>query len=158
MRLLHLLNILLIILLSSVSVLASSGQPESSLEQSVSETLDLWRDGRYDQFYERLSHRGKMSKERFIEKMKETSIRPACCWQKIENFQVLNEKRTEATVYAKIGLEGSPHQNDAVTREFRLSHENGTWKMHLNDISALSGGGKAKKKHSSHKIKKARSY
>ena len=44
---------------------------------------------------------------------------------------LLNEKRTEATVYAKVGLEGTPGAADASTREFKLTHEEHMWKMQL---------------------------
>lgn len=118
-------------------VYAQDSAPE--IEKSLSETLDLWRDGRFDQLFERLSHRGKMSKEKFQKKMKEAPVKPACCWQKLENFKLLGEKRTEATVYAKIGLEHGTGNIKSVTREFKLSHDSETWKMQLSDITGLAG-------------------
>ena len=121
------------------------------LEQSVSETLDLWREGRYEQLFDRLAHRSNMSKERFIVKMREASVRPACCWQKIENFSVLNEKRTKALIYAKVGLEGPPNTVESSTREFKLTHEAGIWKMQLADINNLAGVTTAKKSRHSRK-------
>jgi len=123
----------------------------SAIEQSMSETLDLWREGRYEQLFERLSHRGKTSRERFVARMRGTSIRPACCWQKLENFRVIGEKRNEATVYVKVGLEGAPGTNDSCTREFKLSNEGGAWKMQLNDIVSLAGISAKKGKRTSHK-------
>ena len=108
-------------------------------EQSMSETLDLWREGRYEQLFERLAHRGRTSRETFVKKMRETSIRPACCWQKMENFKVLNEKRTEATVYVKVGLEGTAIPADSSTREFKLTHQEGVWKMQLADVFSIAG-------------------
>jgi putative salt-induced outer membrane protein YdiY len=115
-----------ILLLSLLLVSMSSAHAEtatSTLEQSMSDTLDLWREGRYEQLYERLSHRGKTSKEQFVARMRDTARRPACCWQKMENFRVLNEKRTEATVYVKVGLEGTPSPVESSTRDFKLSHD-----------------------------------
>ena len=109
------------------------------LEQSMSETLDLWRAGSYEQLFDRLTHRGKTSRESFVKKMRDTNIRPACCWQKMENFKVLNEKRTEATVYVKVGLEGTSNSAESSTREFKLTHEGGVWKMQLNDIFSIAG-------------------
>lgn len=133
-----LLSIMLVALLS-VPVISAESPPEE-LQQAMSDTLEMWRDGRYDQLFESLSHRGKTSKEQFVKKMKSAEIKPACCWQKIENFKVLNEKRTEATVYAKVGLEGStPNTPESSTREFKLSHDSNSWKMQMNDIVALSG-------------------
>jgi hypothetical protein len=123
--------------------------PPGELEQAMSDTLDLWREGRYEQLFDRLAHRGKTSREQFVNKMRDTTTRPACCFQKLEHFRVLNEKRTEATVYAKIGLEGTPNAAESATREFKLTHEEQVWKMQLADILSISGAAGKKKKHSS---------
>ena len=130
------------VLLFSLTLAALPAMAESSpaiLEQSVSDTLDLWREGRYEQLFDHLAHRGRTSREQFVKKMRDTSIRPACCFQKLEKFKVLNEKRTEATVYAKVGLEGTPNTAESSTREFKLTHEENIWKMQLNDIISISG-------------------
>lgn len=148
---------LLIVSLSGVSNSAAE-TVATTYEQSLSQTLDLWREGQYEQLYERLSHRGRTSKEQFVSRMGEASRRPACCWQKIQNFQVLNEKRTEATVYAKVGLEGTPSPVESCTREFKLSHEAGEWKMQLNDIFYLAGVTGKKAKKSSHYSRKKNSH
>ncbi len=124
------------------------------LEQSMSDTLDLWREGRYEQLFERLARRGKTSREVFVKKMQHTNIRPACCWQKMENFKVLNEKRTEATVYVKVGLEGTPNASESSTREFKMTHEGGVWKMQLSDVFSIAGVTAKKVRHSKKKINK----
>jgi hypothetical protein len=98
--------LLLTALLMQAGTVRAASSP-GTLEQAMSDTLDQWREGRYEQLYDHLAHRGKTSREQFVKKMQDTSIRPACCFQKLENFRVLNEKRTEATVYARVGLEGS---------------------------------------------------
>lgn len=136
-----------LVILLWVAVPVFAGDSAQLLEKSVSETLDLWREGSYEQLFERLTRRGKTSRESFVNKMRDTSIRPACCWQKMENFKVLNEKRTEATVYVKIGLEGTPNAAESSTREFKLTHEGGVWKMQLSDIFSIAGvtGKKGKK-------------
>lgn len=143
------------ILLSSLLLgFISSAHAETAvsvLEQSMSDTLDLWREGRYEQLYERLSHRGKTSREQFVARMHDSARRPACCWQKMEGFRVLNEKRTEATVHVKVGLEGTPSPVESSSRDFKLSHDSQTWKMRLNDIFDLAGISGKKGKHSSHK-------
>jgi len=108
------------------------------IESSMSETLDIWRDGRYEQLFDRLAHRGKTSREAFVKKMRDSSIRPACCWQKMENFRVLNEKRTEATIYVKLGLDGTMNSSDSSTREFKMTHEEGLWKMQLADVLSIA--------------------
>lgn len=138
--------LLLTFLLEPVAPVCAESSP-AVLEQSMSDTLDLWREARYEQLYEHLSHRGKTSKEQFVKKMHDTPIRPACCFQKLENFKVLNEKRTEATVYAKVGLEGPPNVAESSTREFKLTHEENIWKMQLADVLALSGATAKKARH-----------
>jgi len=148
MRIVHFLVICLLLLVPVAAGAAES--PASVQEHAVSETLDLWRDGRYEQLFEQLSRRGKTSREQFVKRMKETTVRPACCWQKLENFRVLSEKRNTATVYAKIGLEAAPGHDASSTREFKLFNEGGGWKMQLSDLYALAEA-KGKKKHRSHK-------
>jgi hypothetical protein len=136
------------LLLTSLLMQAGSAQSITSpgvLEQSMSDTLDLWREGRYEQLYDHLAHRGKTSREQFVNKMRDSSIRPACCFQKLSNFKVLNEKRTEATVYAKVGLEGTPNGAESSTREFKLTHEENVWKMQLADVLSISGATGKKK-------------
>jgi maltodextrin utilization protein YvdJ len=130
---------------------ANAESTQSALEQSMSDALDLWREGRYEQLYEHLAHRGKTSREQFVKRMRDTAIRPACCFQKLENFKVLNEKRTEATVYAKVGLEGTPNAAESCTREFKLTHEENIWKMQLADVLALSGAKAKKTRHAAKK-------
>ncbi|MBI5483438.1 MAG: hypothetical protein HY888_03120 [Deltaproteobacteria bacterium] len=144
-----------IIIFSGAASLSIASDNAAVLEQSMSATLDLWREGRYEQLFDHLAHRGKTSRESFVKKMKVTKVKPACCWQKMENFKVLNEKRTEATVYVKVGLEGTPGTADSSTREFKLTHEEGVWKMQLSDIYAISEVTGKKGKHSSKKSKAA---
>lgn len=117
----------------------SAAETVSPLEKCMSDTLDTWREGRYEQLFEQLAHRGKTSREAFVRKMQDSTTRPVCCWQKMEHFRVLNEKRTEATVYAKIGLEGAPGGAESATREFKMTHQEGVWKMQLADVFSIAG-------------------
>lgn len=136
----------------------SASETESPLEKNMSDTLDLWREGRYEQLFEQLAHRGKISRETFVKKMRESATRPACCWQKMENFKILNEKRTEATVYVKIGLEGTPDTAGSMTREFKLTHQEGVWKMQLADVFSIAGGTSKKGSGSKRQSKKTYLY
>ena len=134
----------IVMAVTAVGLLGSAGagiaaEAESPLEKAMSETLDTWREGRYEHLFEQLAHRGKTSRETFVKKMRDSTIHPACCWQKMENFRVLNEKRTEATVYVKIGLEGTPGTVESTTREFKLTHQEGMWKMQLADVLSIAG-------------------
>ena len=115
----------------------------SIYQQAMAETFDLWRDGKYEQQFERLAHRGKTSKEQFVTKMRAITVRPACCWRMMEDFRILSEKSREAVVYAKVGLEGAGAVESS-TREFKLTFEEGIWKIKMNDIFDLAGA-KSKK-------------
>ncbi len=126
-------------LLLVVPVSGHTQEGETPLEKSMSRTLDAWREGRYELLFDMLSKRGKVSREQFIVKMRDTSVRPACCWEKMEKFTVLSEKTSEATVYVKIGLEGTPLDTKSITREFKLTNQGGDWKMHLSDIFSIAG-------------------
>jgi hypothetical protein len=143
------LMVFLLLVLIPPALPAMAEPSASPIEQAMSSTLDLWREGHYEQLFERLSHRGKTTREQFVRMMRDAPIRPACCWQKIENFRLLKEKRSTATAYAKVGLEGTPSPTDSSTREFKFSYEDGDWRMQLKDILDLAGA-KAKKVRRSH--------
>ncbi|NVN90231.1 MAG: hypothetical protein HXX11_06465 [Desulfuromonadales bacterium] len=148
MRLIRMRTLCLLLMLLLPAVHTRAETASTQLEQAMSETLDQWREGRYEQLFDRLAHRGRTSREAFIKKMHESTTRPACCFQKMEHFKVLNEKRTQATVYVTIGLEGAPNVPQSCTREFKLTQEEGVWKMQLNDIYSLAGAtGKKKRTH-----------
>ena len=140
------------------AVSGSAAETESVLEKSMSDTLDIWREGRYEQLFEQLAHRGKTSRETFVKKMRDSTTRPVCCWQKMEHFKVLNEKRTEATVYVKIGLEGTPGAAESTTREFKLTHQEGVWKMQLADVLSIAGVTSKKGRGTKRHIKKTSPY
>lgn len=133
-----LINAVTLTVLMLSSLFANAAEPVSVQEQSMSDTLDMWREGRFEQLFDNLAHRGKTSREMFVKKMRDTNVRPACCWQKMENFRILNEKRNEATVFAKLGLEGTSSAMDSSTREFKLTNEGGVWKMQLSDIYSIA--------------------
>lgn len=138
------LMVFLLALLTIPPTPAMAEQSVSPVEQSMSATLDLWREGRYEQLFECLTHRGRTTREQFVRMMRDAPVRPACCWQKIENFRLLSEKRTTATAYARVGLEGTGASAESGTREFTFTNQDGDWRMQLNDILALAGA-KAKK-------------
>ncbi len=148
----RLVIIVFLSLILIIPVSADANSTSSVYETAMSETLDVWRDGRYEQLFERLAKRGKISREQFARKMQDAPAKPACCWQKMEHFKLLSENKKSATVYVKIGLEGMPGQADSVTREFKLLNEHGSWKMQLNDVMALAGLSKQKNKKKYHKV------
>lgn len=139
------LCLLALICLTATSSLAD--QRADVREQAISDALDLWRDGRYEQLYDALSRRSGMTRERFAAFLKESDRRPACCFTKLQNFRLIAEKRTTAKVFARIGMDGGPGSDGSHSREFTLDHEEGRWKMRLADLKALAGkSGKKRKK------------
>lgn len=121
-------------------------------EQAVSDVLDAWREGRYEHLYDRLSRRTGMTREQFVEQMKDTQVKPSCCFQKLQNFRVINENPRTSKVFASIGMDGVQTSSNTRSREFTLDYEDGGWKMRLGDIKALAE--LRKKKHSSRYTKK----
>lgn len=118
---------------------AWADQRSDPREQALSDALDLWREGRFEQLYDSLSHRSALTRERFVQAMQDNDLRPACCFTKLRDFRLITENRTTAKVYARIGMEGGPGSDGAKSREFTLDHEEGRWKMRLNDLKTLAG-------------------
>jgi len=139
--------LIVLVLVFALTAAAGADQRADPREQSMSDSLDLWREGRFEQLYDSLSHRSGMTRERFVHTMKDAGIKPACCFNKLNNFRLISEKRTTAKVFARLGMEGSPGVDDSQSREFTLDHEEGRWKMRLTDIKALAAqSGHRKKK------------
>jgi hypothetical protein len=106
------------------------------------EILDLWRDGKYDAVYERTIPSGKQSRESFVTKLSSADRKPACCWEKLQDVRVTEQDGRQATLRAKVGLEGKDGSTDFSTREFKLRKKDGVWKAAASDILSLSGKGK----------------
>jgi hypothetical protein len=136
----------LLVITFAFTSICSAEQRNDPREQAMSDALDLWREGRFERLYDNLSHRSGMTRERFVQSMKDAEVKPACCFNKLNNFRLINEKKTTAKVFAKLGMEGSPGIDESQSREFTLDHEEGRWKMRLADIKGLAGL-KKKKSH-----------
>ncbi|MDD2501495.1 MAG: hypothetical protein PHN92_11860 [Geobacter sp.] len=133
----------LVITIAFTSVCGAE-QRNDPREQAISDALDLWRDGRFEQLYDSLSHRTGMTRERFTQAMKDAEIKPACCFNKLNDFRLISEKRTTAKVFARVGMEGGPGTDTSQSREFTLDHEEGRWKMRMTDVKNLAGAKKNK--------------
>ncbi|MDD2367078.1 MAG: hypothetical protein PHN84_13020 [Desulfuromonadaceae bacterium] len=149
-------TVCIIFIFNTGTLLAS--EVSSEVEKSMSDTLDIWREGRFEQLFDQLAHRGRTSRESFVKRMQESSIRPACCWQKMERFKLVQKKLTEATVYVKIGLEGTANSTDSITREFKMSNTEGEWRMQLADVLSIAGVSGNKKSAARRNSKKSSPY
>lgn len=137
-RLVRLLFLVFPLLFFTVSPV-SADQRNDPREQAISDALDLWRDGRFEQLYDSLSQRSGMTRERFVRLLKEAEIRPACCFNKLRDFRLINEKGTTAKVFTRLGMETMIGEEASQSREFTLDYEEGRWKMRMGDIRSLAG-------------------
>jgi hypothetical protein len=125
------------------SAFASSdkdGHPAArEIQRDFETNLDLWRDGRYEELYERTYAEGSRSREAFIRRMTAAGRKPACCWEKLQEATVSKGPGKKATLHARIGLEVRFGATEYSTRSFRMKRENGVWKPAMSDILSLAG-------------------
>jgi hypothetical protein len=114
--------------------------------QGFEQILDLWRDGKFGELYERTISSGKETKEHFVARLAGAPLKPACCWEKMQDVRVSARKENAVTLRAKVGLEGGGG-TEYKTRSYKLVKEDGVWKISQSDILTLSGGSKKKKRH-----------
>jgi hypothetical protein len=116
-------------------------RPSTGGEQEVlrdfETILDLWRDGRFGELYERTSG-GKGGKEGFAKRMAAAPRKPACCWEKIQQARVTMKGEDAATVHARLGLEGGVSSTEFVTKGFKLKRQDTVWQISQADLFALA--------------------
>ncbi|KAF0221394.1 MAG: hypothetical protein FD174_532 [Geobacteraceae bacterium] len=144
------LALLLALIVSFCAVYPAQGKspymPEDELKaearQGLEEILDLWREGKYADLYERTSG-GKQTKESFVAKLSDAVCKPACCWEKMQDVKVGIKGDSSAEIRAKLGFEGGKG-TEFKTRSFRLVKEDGVWRIGQSDILSLAGSAKKK--------------
>lgn len=107
-------------------------------------TLDLWRDGRFGELYERIVPRGRQGKESFVKRLAAAPRRPACCWEKLRVDEVALKDPATVMVRARVGLEGSGG-TEFVTRRFKVVRMGDHWRLDQSDVVSLAGGGKKRR-------------
>lgn len=117
---------------------------DAEVRRDFEAALDLWRDGRYDELYRRTYRNGSGSQEAFIRKLSATGVRPACCWEKLQEATVSLTDNDRATLHARVGLETGGTVTDHCTRSFRLRREAGVWKPAAEDMISLAGSTRRK--------------
>ena len=110
---------------------------KAEAQRGVEETLDLWRDGRFEELYNRTLVSGAKTKEQFVRALAAAPLRPVCCWDKIRDVRVSLKGDSAATVRATLGFEGGG-QTEYKTRPFKLVKEDGVWRMQQKDILSLA--------------------
>lgn len=112
---------------------------DEEVRRDFEAVLDLWRDERYDELHRRTYPSGNVSKESFIRKLSAAGVRPACCWEKLQEVRVTLSDSGKATLHARVGLETGGTVTDYRTRSFRLHREDGAWKPASSDLLSLAG-------------------
>lgn len=149
------LLLLMMLMVSLCAVFAAQGKTpympaeelKAEAERGFGEILDLWRDAKYDELYDRTMAGGKQTKEAFIGRIAAAPCRPACCWEKLQEVRVTIKSDDTVVIRAKVGLEERVATSTSTkTRDFKLAKEDGLWRISQADILFLSGAAKAKKK------------
>ena len=155
--------ILLILVLLSGSVAPVPAKTHHSQRQETrtepvrgfEEILDLWRDGKFNELYDRTIPSEKQSKESFIARLSSSDRKPACCWEKLQEARVTSQDERKLTLHAKVGIEAKDGSTEFITKQFKLQQEDGVWKVSMSDITSLAGSGKKKtRKHYTSKKEK----
>ncbi|HBA88946.1 MAG TPA: hypothetical protein DCZ75_13475 [Geobacter sp.] len=110
---------------------------EQEVLHDLEQTLDLWRDGRYDEVANRSSG-GKDSNETISKKLASAPRKPACCWEKIQNAQVSLKSDRTAVVHARLGFESSVPGTQFVTKGIGMKKEHGVWTISRSDLLSLA--------------------
>jgi hypothetical protein len=118
----------------------------AEIRQGLEEILDLWREGQYGELYERTATSGKKTKEIFGRTMAAAPLKPACCWEKIQEVKIALIGDSSAKVRARLGFEGGMAGTEFKTRTVRMVKEFGIWRMSQNDFFTLAEATTTKQK------------
>ncbi|HJV33490.1 MAG TPA: hypothetical protein VJ604_00350 [Geomonas sp.] len=131
--------------------IVTQASPATGSEQEVLRDfeliLDLWRDGRYNELFERTAT-SRQSKEQFARALASAPRRPACCWEKMQDVRVSVTSERAAVVRARLGFDRSVPGTEFITRGIKLKKEDGVWMITQSELYSLA---ELKKKRSSYK-------
>jgi hypothetical protein len=140
--------ILLAVLLTLCSALlltspvpAADDAMSGEVRKDVEKTLDLWRDGRFEDVYRRIIESGGHTKEYFIAHLVAAPRRPSCCWEKMQEVRITVKNQRQATLTAKFGFDTGVGV-EFMTKGLKLEKEDGVWKIKMSEVLSLSGKGK----------------
>ncbi len=136
------LVLLMVVPILAVSPAMGKGMPRTGdgswdeAKRGFEEILDLWREGKFAELYERTSG-GKETKESFSAKLSTAPLKPACCWEKMQDVTVSPKGPNSVEIKARLGFEGGGG-TEFKTRSFRLGKESGVWRIPRSDILSLA--------------------
>ena len=123
------------------NAVAAGNAVSSEVRKDVERTLDLWREGRYEDLYHRVIESGGHTKEYFISYLAAAPRRPSCCWEKMQEVRVTVKDERRATLNAKFGFDTGTGV-EFMTRGLKLEKDDGIWKIQMSEVLSLSGKGK----------------
>jgi hypothetical protein len=110
---------------------------EQEVLRDFERILDLWREGRYAELYDRTAG-GKEGKEHFAKKLAAAPRKPACCWEKMQEARVTLQGERAATVRARLGFEGNVSGTEFVTKGIKLKRDGDAWVISQSDLFSLA--------------------
>ena len=116
-------------------------KPEA--ERAFGEILELWHSKKYDELYDKTRSGGTQTREKFVGKLSAVPIRPACCWQQMQDVTVTVKNEKNVVIRAKIGMEGLGDTRYK-TGSFKLRKEGGVWRVSRSELLSLAGAAKKK--------------
>jgi hypothetical protein len=128
-------------------VAADAEAVRSEAVRGFEEILDLWRDGKFDELYQRTLISGKDTKESFTRRMASSRLKPSCCWEKMQEVGVSIKTPSSVVIRAKLGMD-APGEMEYKTKSFKLSKEDGVWRISRSEILSLAEAEKKKAKKS----------
>jgi hypothetical protein len=110
---------------------------EQEVLRDFERILDLWRDGRYDELFERTAT-SRESREQFAKRLASAPRKPACCWEKMQDARVSLKTDSSAVVKARLGFDESLPGTRFVTKGVKMKKEDGVWMISQADLFTLA--------------------
>ncbi|MCJ7783421.1 MAG: DUF4124 domain-containing protein [Desulfobacterales bacterium] len=110
---------------------------EGDVVESVKTILSLWKDGKYNELYDRGDQKSRraISREDFEYGMRKKGIGLASSWETLRDIQVDVEGATLAFATVRIGLKPTRGgETKFRTETYRMPFEKGMWKINLKKI------------------------
>ena len=128
-------------LILTVPAAAADDSSAAEVRKDVEKTLDLWREGRYEDVYRRVIESGGHTKEYLVNHLAAAPRKPSCCWEKMQEVHVTVMGDRQATLKAKFGFD-TGIGTEFMTKGLKVEKEDGVWKLKMSEVLLLSGSGK----------------
>ncbi len=135
---------LLLLTAGSVAAARDDAAAQDEVKLGFEQILNFWRDDRFEELYAR-TYGGKMTREAFVKRFADSSLKPTCCWDKLQGVNVTVQTASKATLHGTVGLETAVG-GETKTKSFKLSKEGGVWRVSQSELVALAGAPHKKKK------------